>query len=185
MKREHTAIVVAAVIGAVGVVAAAYIQRPGARDEKREPGSAAVGKQQVSAPPAISAASAVALPPVDPSDTRVFVREASSREVMAAIEALPFLQRTDYAKAAYVGRWVRWSGAVVNVKASAGGGYYVALVDVGERYGIGVWLTLPASERVSVEPLREGDIIDYEGEIVGARHVDVDLSNGKIIRRRS
>jgi hypothetical protein len=127
---------------------------------------------------------AAAPPLVDLSDPRVFVRETAAREVTARIEALPFLHRAEYVKSAYVGRWVRWSGVVYSVQPSRRG-FMVGLDEVRGKCGLSAWLHLPPDSRASVEPLRRGDVLDYEGMIEGASERDVDVVNVKIVRRPS
>jgi hypothetical protein len=98
-------------------------------------------------------------------EPKVYLQEKSPNEVVARINSLNPLERDLVAKQTYIGRWVRWSGTILSVepfRLLESGGYTVT---IGEGSFVFARLGFLPTERHLVEPLQEGDLINYEAKI--------------------
>ena len=166
-SAQHYSVVVA-VIGVVGVISAALIQRP-----------RGAGQATPSAPPApqVTAVS----PPVAPSPTRAR-SELSPDAILAAIDTVPTLRQNDAVKALYLGRIMQWTGIVDNVWEDRGA-LGVAMREPGACCA-SVYATFDRSWRNELSSLRKNDTITVSGTIsqVWVRMRDIYLDSAIIVQ---
>jgi hypothetical protein len=89
------------------------------------------------------------------------------------------LNRKTYARDRFIGRWVRWTGLVSNIREEDM--LYVATRSAYVSSGGLVVLMLPLTRRPEVEILREGQEITYEGQIRRASEIGFSLVRVEIL----
>jgi hypothetical protein len=114
----------------------------------------------------------------------VYLRENSPKDVTDRINSLKPLERELVAKQTYVGRWVRWSGKILGIEPfrflETGG--YTVTVEGGDPFVYARLGFLP-TERHLVEPLKEGDPVNYEAKITHVLGTSLYLSDVTLIRQ--
>jgi hypothetical protein len=90
------------------------------------------------------------------------------------------MSRETYARNTFIGRWVRWTGIVSNVR-EEDGVHRVATRSAYGRSGGLVILMFPLTRRPEVEALREGEEITYEGQIRAASEIGFSLVRVEIL----
>jgi len=103
------------------------------------------------------------VPPLSPDHERVYVRHGSPRELLDSLDSIPPLKREKVAGELYGGRWIRFAGAITTLRADED--IYVVFVSDGR--GATVHVTFPENKLVHVEPLRAGDRVTVDGQILG------------------
>ncbi len=129
-------------IGSLDLVKKQAAERVGKRAEKTSPGSDTMARSP------------------DPSAP---IREISAREVLAHLQSLPPLQRQQVESTAYVRRRVRWRGRVLNVRQTTSG-FLLALSEEDGQTPLTL-VNFKSSWRATLEGLRRGDIVAFEGSI--------------------
>lgn len=109
--------------------------------------------------------------PPESESPRVYVRERSPREILRTLNSLPPLERPAYFHKVYDGRWVRWSGVVSTIRELS---FHIIEVTVRDSIGPITSLSFRPDERSSLESLRLGDRIMYEGMIEDGRLAPLD-----------
>jgi hypothetical protein len=152
----------ALIVGVVALVAGALVLVPRWLDRKRRRSADAS-----MAGAAVRDAGAVA--------PRVFLREQTPQEVLSVLESALPLEREELKQRMFIGRWVRWRGELVGVEratqaASKGprateGNDGLRLTLEGANNGPLMFVRLPDSERPTVEALRKGDFVVFEGQL--------------------
>lgn len=112
-------------------------------------------------------------------EPRAFLWEQTPQEAVQVIESVPPKEREALAQRAFVGRWVKWSGRVSNVRNdSTGKGFRVSLTT---GRGPMLQVMLPLSERAAVEVLRPDDRVVVEARVDEIRLAYWELVNGRIV----
>jgi hypothetical protein len=113
-------------------------------------------------------------------EPKVYLQEQSPDEVAARINSLNSLEREPVANQAYIGRWVRWSGTILDIRSPSsflkGGAFTVTVVahTSGPAYA---QLKFLSTERHLVKSLQEGDLISYEAKIIRVFNAHVFLTH--------
>lgn len=98
-----------------------------------------------------------------PPPPKHYVPETAS-EIKRRLSTLRWSQKDEFVKASYAGRWLRGTGTIERITPRIGGGQNQGFnVSLRDETGPTVFLHCESGKRPMLEPLNEGDKVEYEG----------------------